>query len=577
MRAPWVNTFLLRLVCRSLEVPPIFLGGRSRVAGATLFVILALIAAGMIVGEFPATTWAEDEPAAEAAPEPTPLPEATPEETPAPEAAPEPPPSEAGDDWAIAEGGGAQRSFAFSGEALNRTSIDLVADNEFEDFATTHMLLYARGVYNYSERFSVTLSGLGEYLLRVNSEGHENGARYSGNLEEFYADLHFGRFDLRLGQQIVTWGRTDVFAPTDVINSVDTSRMIDTELGHYKIPNLMVKADYYWDYVNLEGIFIPFFRPTRIQFFGGDWALLGNHIPINLLINPLSESALGRDFLNLLNQQFPGWDDSLEEALETDRLNVLGPTIPEDDLQHSEFAARLGYNAGPVAGSASYFYGYDDLPTLYFSRDAVHLFEALGRNAPLGEILDRVLRLDPDELMVSRYGRYHQFGMDFEANLGPSVLRAEGAYAVNRRTYDEDLNVVERPSLTWTAGADYTLPFDIDFNLQYMQVYTPYWTHDLIMPQSISFLILYAHWFFLENRLEGYAQALYDASNWSMDGWREGHIVNDDFQFSGKMSYEFVPDLRIGAGAIVFAGPRTELFGMLHDRSFGFLDVKYSF
>ncbi len=353
--------------------------------------------------------------------------------------------------------------------------------------------------------------------------------------------------------------------------------MIDTELGHYKIPNLMARARYYWTNVNLDAIFIPFFRPDHIQFIGSNWALLGNHVPVNLLITPLQQTALGRDFVSLLNTSFPGWDDSLEKALSTERLNALGPTIPEDDLEHWEFGARFSYNAGPVAGSASYYNGYDKLPTLYFSRDAVHLFEALANNAPVAEIMDRVLHLDPDQLMVSRYKRFQQLGADFEANLGPSVFRAEGAYAFDQPTYTDELEVVEKPMLTWTAGADYQLPFDIDFNLQYMQIYTPNWTPDLIMPRSLSFVIAYAHWFFLENKLEGYAQALYDASKWSIEGWRHGHIVNDDFQFSSKMSYEFVPDLRIGLGAIVFGGPRTELFGFIHDHSFGFLDIKYNF
>lgn len=481
------------------------------------------------------------------------------------------------DVWALVEQDAGGQQFSFSGDFQSRSTMDLVADDEFEDFFTTRQLLYCLGLYRHSDRFSVTLSGIAEHMFRVNSEGHENGARYRADLEEFYTDLHFSRFDLRLGQQLVTWGRTDVIAPTDTINSVNVNYMIDSELGHYKIPNLMAKADYYWTHVNLEAIFIPFFRPAAVNFVGGDWALLGNRIPVSMLTGYLDESQLGRQFLVLLNRQYPGWDEELEETLSSERINVFGPSTPSDDLEHWELATRLGFNFGPVAWSGSYFYAFDDMPTLYFSRDAMDLFTSMAENQTSADLLDRLLRLDPWELFESRYERFHQFGLDFEANLGPSVLRAEGTYIVNRRLYNEELEVVERPMLTYTAAADFVLPLEIDFNLQMFQAYTPYWTDDLLSDRSYTFFVSYLHGGFMEDKLEAYVEILYNASQWSMDRWRKGDIFGEDYQFSGKLSYEIVQDLRLGGGAMVFGGPEDQLLGFARERNFGFLDLIYSF
>jgi len=503
-------------------------------------------------------------------------PENPPPENPTPEnPQPENPPAD--NAGSPADQAADQRSFSFSGEALSRSTMDLEADDEWEDFFTNRDLVYGKGLFRFSDRFSVTLSGIGEYLLRLNSKGYENGAEYSVGLEEFYADLHFGKFDLRLGQQIVTWGRMDVFAPTDTINSVDYTKMIDTELGHYKIPNLMAKADYYWTNFNAEAIFIPFFRPARLDFIGGDWTPLGNHVPVDLVTDSLNDSYLGRDFLNYLNQHYPGWDGALEDALSSERLNALGPTTPADDLQHWELAVKGTLNYGPVSSSASYFYAWSDLPILTFSPAARDLFQALLNEETPPELIGKVLELDPTDIYESAYRRINQFGLDFEANLGPSVLKAEGTYVPAQATYNDQLEVVERPMLTYTASADYVLPFDINFALFFLQAYTPHWTKDLLMARSYSFLGSYMEGKFLEDKLEFYLQMLYDTTYWSADGWRQGDIFNQDFQFSGKVSYEVLTDFYVGLGTILFGGPEDQLIGILRSRSFGFLDLEYKF
>jgi len=48
--------------------------------------------------------------------------------------------------------------------------------------------------------------------------GREFGASISAlDVREAYVNTYAGRFDLRIGQQIVAWGRADGFNPTDVI------------------------------------------------------------------------------------------------------------------------------------------------------------------------------------------------------------------------------------------------------------------------------------------------------------------------------------------------------------------------
>ena len=481
------------------------------------------------------------------------------------------------DAWSLIDQGPSRPLASFSGDFQHRMTFDLVSDNADEDMATTRELLFGKALFSLSDRLSVTLSGLGEYMLRADRQMHATGARYRADLEEFYADVHLGRLDLRLGQQIVAWGKADVINPTDVINSQDMRYMIDSELGHTRVPNLMARADYYAGPFSFEGILIPFFRPARVDFIGGDWALLGNRVPVTQLTGYLDESVQGRLVLRVLNHFAPDWDDALEETLSSERLNVLGPTPPFDDLHHGEAAAKIDATFGPAAGSFSYFYGYEDLPTLQFS-PAVRsmLVSVLEGRMPtdLSVLLDD---LDSLTFVEATYPRIHQIGHDFSVNLGPSVVRWEAAYTVGRLLYTRELKTEKQPTLTYTAAADFTLPGDALLNCQVLGLVTPGWTEALLTERAYTFLIAYLRDTFFEDKVEVYAEVLYNVTGWSTEGWRAGEVFDEDYQVTAKVNYDLLSDLTLGFGAMVFGGPRDQLLALVRERNFGFVDLKYSF
>ncbi|MCZ7586023.1 MAG: hypothetical protein M5R36_23345 [Deltaproteobacteria bacterium] len=481
------------------------------------------------------------------------------------------------DVWALIEQPTAEPQASLTGDFQERSTMDLVADDAYEDFATTRALLYARFNYRASDEVSVVLSGLGDYIFRINSEGRENGALYEARVEEFYAALHRGRLDVRLGQQLVTWGKTDVISPTDRVNAQDYRHIIDTELGHVKIPALMAKADYYPEPFHLEAVFLPFAQPARLDLIDGDWAVFGNRVPVTDATGSFDDTERGRRAVRLLDRWFPDWEDNLEEALSDDRLNAFGPPPVEQDLEHWETGARAGAKFAGVDASLSYLYAFGDIPTVYLN-PTVRKLAIAAIETDDAAALPPVS--DPDELFPVvdvRYERTHQFGADFEANLGPSVLRAEGSYTYPQRLYTDELEVVERPMATYTAGADYVLPFETTFNLQFLRSETLGWNDRLLTDRAYTFLITYLQSSFLEGRMEIYGLLLYNAGAWSMDGWRRGDIFGEDFQTTGRVSYDVVPPLEIGAGVIAFGGPKGSLLALARERNFAYLDLKYSF
>ena len=62
-----------------------------------------------------------------------------------------------------------------------------------------------------------------------------------------------------------------------------------------------------------------------------------------------------------------------------------------------------------------------------------------------------------------------------------------------------------------------------------------------------------------------------------MQDWRQGDLFAEDFQFTAKAAYDILPDLTLGAGAMVFGGPRDQLLAVAHEKNFAFLDLKFSF
>ena len=80
-------------------------------------------------------------------------------------------------------------------------------------------------------------SGYGEFSLKLKAdkkgfgtafadlrvrEGQEFDSRVSEvNLREAYVDVYSGRFDFRVGHQVVVWGRADGMNPTDNITPKD--------------------------------------------------------------------------------------------------------------------------------------------------------------------------------------------------------------------------------------------------------------------------------------------------------------------------------------------------------------------
>jgi hypothetical protein len=95
------------------------------------------------------------------------------------------------------------------------------------------------------------------------ARGSEGVRRDDAELREAYAEVRAGRFDARIGRQIIVWGRADGINPTDRLSSVDY-RFLVPEDDDRRMGMGAARATYYAGGVALTALWLPEFRANRV-------------------------------------------------------------------------------------------------------------------------------------------------------------------------------------------------------------------------------------------------------------------------------------------------------------------------
>lgn len=83
------------------------------------------------------------------------------------------------------------------------------------------------------------------------------------DLREAYVNTYLGPLDLRLGQQIIVWGRADAFNPTNNISPLDLRVRSPVE-DDRRIGNVGARAFLNFEPMRLEGVWMPLYVPAEL-------------------------------------------------------------------------------------------------------------------------------------------------------------------------------------------------------------------------------------------------------------------------------------------------------------------------
>ncbi|HXJ22207.1 MAG TPA: DUF1302 family protein [Polyangia bacterium] len=238
------------------------------------------------------------------------------------------------------------------------------------------------------------------------------------DLREAYANVYAGPFSLRLGQQIIVWGRADALNPTSNLTPVDFRVKSPLE-DDIRLGNPGARAFLKFAPFRLEGVWMPIYLPTE-----------------------LPAVALPQD------------------------VYFTTPVYPSLDLRNATEGARLHLELPAIEMSVSYVYGWALLPGL--TRTGL----TLTANP------DMTPGTEPPSVLISRTA-YHQqvFGFDFSTALGEvATLRGEAAYRLpegyNIPNSFSNINDhhVAYPDLQYVLGADHNFG-SLSIIVQYMGRY----------------------------------------------------------------------------------------------------------
>ncbi|MGE5588090.1 MAG: hypothetical protein ACM3ZO_07735 [Clostridia bacterium] len=279
-----------------------------------------------------------------------------------------------------------------SGEVQHDLAISLRGDGVTANVVSYALSLSAEfGGTGRAASGDVYISIKGEYDLQS-----ESGKLV--DLDEAYVDLYLSGADLRLGQQVVSWGTAYGLNPTSYVNPVPSAALSASGSG---IPGIGGVGG-----LELAGLPVPAVSATIYPSWG-DAGLVA-------VVNPrLQGVPLPADTQAAILQ---GVASQVAKPLErfggkavpsSDRFSVEPPESLSDRL---EYAARVGTRMGNWDLYVSAFRGWDDYPVLWVSTTLVSPTE---------------LRVDPK----AAYRKVTEAGAAVSCTWGPYTLWGEGSYA----------------------------------------------------------------------------------------------------------------------------------------------------
>jgi len=369
--------------------------------------------------------------------------------------------------------------------------------------------------------------------VRVRGGSLNDGTGAEVDLREAYVDLYLGPLDIRFGRQIVAWGRADALNPTDNVTPRDMAVRSSVE-DDRRMGNMVLRAILNVDKVRIEGIWVPFFRATRMP----DFSLPG---PIEL-----GES------------DYP--DTNLSSGTGAFRLNVVAPEAEGSVSYLFGYSVLPGVgllgmdSSGPQVGFMGYRHhvaGMDFAATLW---DWLGLRGEAAYRHPVGG--DRIYVPHPDLQWV--IGLDHEFPRDVYV-----ILQYHGRYVFGWDEPQHGLIAMDGPfpdvtSLSMGARQDMLAIVQDEIA----------WKNRVVAGQTKR----HAHT--LMGRVEW--KLLYETLSLELMGMFNASTM--EWMVRPKVTYAVNDALKVIVGGEVYGGPDETLHGLIEQTmSAGFMEVRASF
>lgn len=272
-------------------------------------------------------------------------------------------------------------------------------------------------------------------------------------IEQAYVQVNAGPLLLGGGLKKMTWGKADLMSVLDVLNPMDYTSREELNPEKIKIAQPMFYFSAYIPFdMKVDVVFLPLFEPNRIS-LSGDWKAfeLTDSIPFDFF---------SEDEKNVFAENFKNKLDSAETT--TIRYFQTG----------MRYSATF---AGRHDVSLQYFTGMLPKPAMKAATlsesDSSFIADEIKKSAN-GEVWKKneVKAIIKNLITASQivYNRYHQIGVDYGSSFGPVNVRAEFAANITE-DIKGSIPYVYNPFIAWNIGFDYTMPYNINLNVQVVE------------------------------------------------------------------------------------------------------------
>ncbi len=254
-------------------------------------------------------------------------------------------------------------SFSIKGEYAYTHKAPATGETDFRGFNSLKNRLGLKLDYDFNPqwRAHVDASGVYDliYTLRDNKYSQalvDSDERYGEIGEAWIRGTINPHVDIKIGRQIVVWGKSDSLRVTDVINPLDNRTPGMADIEDIRLPLTMARIDYYTGDWGIKFMLIPEYRTMRLPGDGSEFDPFPTALPPNT-------SPDKSEFAIAANGRFSGWDLSLYYAdLYDDMPHIANAGSMNTVRDYSRYkmtgiAANVVEGSWLLKGEAAYFDG----------------------------------------------------------------------------------------------------------------------------------------------------------------------------------------------------------------------------
>lgn len=432
---------------------------------------------------------------------------------------------------------GSEPLFDISGFIMNKNVISTYTEQDYKDADKKNELRANLKVKYGTDNIYVYLnSGLNMIPLIINEDyrysedfslkrnGTVSGSFYEFYTREFYMNLSFDSFRLRLGNQVYGWGTADVFNPTSYFNPGDLRELFFRDEDELKqcvpsISSMIFIGDY-----TLELVFVPVHVSSLFAADGNFWEITYTEGP------------------------FPVFVTNSEGM----------PLSPEN----FGYGGRLAATVFGADVSLSAYHGPDRDPLLRPSRTVIVPGEPVS------------IEVVPEYYIVTSFGadasmRFDKFVVQGEICFTPDkTVCIDQPYTIGMTLPFETHKV---KSLSYTAGFNYFIPLSrliedhsgtTVLTAEWMQ--TIYYGSGCMAPMITDIITARIEDSFFDEQLKPSVTVICDTKN-------------SGAAFSVKAAWDFQNGLSVSAEYWNISGGDDSVLGYFRDNDFVSMGVKYEF